>query len=136
MRKSVTIDWTLRESARAKIRVMVKRILNKLRLPARLAGRSGEDRADASGVALCGVGRVKCLLPKNRADPTNVSQSFRLFGWVRDSGVGLRHTEYLRSPEAAAQIPPIGVRASSTLEQEEVRLPFNPDLERCEPGTT
>ena len=29
IRKSVTIDWTLRESARAKIRVMVKRILNR-----------------------------------------------------------------------------------------------------------
>jgi type I site-specific restriction-modification system R (restriction) subunit len=29
VRKSVTIDWTLRESARAKIKVMVKRILNK-----------------------------------------------------------------------------------------------------------
>ncbi len=29
VRKSVTIDWTLRESARAKIRVMVKRILKK-----------------------------------------------------------------------------------------------------------
>ncbi len=29
MKKSVTIDWTLRESARAKIKVMVKRILNK-----------------------------------------------------------------------------------------------------------
>ncbi len=29
VRKSVTIDWTLRDSARARIRVMVKRILNK-----------------------------------------------------------------------------------------------------------
>ena len=29
VRKSMTIDWTLREGARAKIRVMVKRILNK-----------------------------------------------------------------------------------------------------------
>jgi type I restriction enzyme R subunit len=29
----VTIDWTLRESARAKIRVMVKRILNKCGYP-------------------------------------------------------------------------------------------------------
>jgi type I restriction enzyme R subunit len=29
IRKSVTIDWTLRESARAKMRVMVKRILRK-----------------------------------------------------------------------------------------------------------
>ena len=29
VKKRVTIDWTLRESARAKIKVMVKRILNK-----------------------------------------------------------------------------------------------------------
>jgi type I restriction enzyme R subunit len=33
VRKSVTIDWTLRESARAKIKVMVKRILNKYGYP-------------------------------------------------------------------------------------------------------
>lgn len=33
VRKSVTIDWTLRESARARIRVMVKRILKKHRYP-------------------------------------------------------------------------------------------------------
>jgi type I restriction enzyme, R subunit len=33
VRKSVTIDWTLHESARAKIRVMVKRILNKYGYP-------------------------------------------------------------------------------------------------------
>lgn len=29
VRKSVTIDWTLRESARAKIKVLVKRILRR-----------------------------------------------------------------------------------------------------------
>ena len=29
VKKSVTIDWTLRESARARIKVMVKRILNR-----------------------------------------------------------------------------------------------------------
>ena len=29
VKKGVTIDWTLRESARAKFKVMVKRILNK-----------------------------------------------------------------------------------------------------------
>ncbi len=29
VKQSVTIDWTVRESARAKIKVMVKRILNK-----------------------------------------------------------------------------------------------------------
>ena len=33
VRKSVTIDWTLRESARARIRVMVRRILNKYGYP-------------------------------------------------------------------------------------------------------
>ena len=33
VRRSVTIDWTLRESARAKIRVLVKRILNKFGYP-------------------------------------------------------------------------------------------------------
>ena len=33
VRKSVTIDWTLRDGARAKIRVMVKRILNKYGYP-------------------------------------------------------------------------------------------------------
>jgi type I restriction enzyme R subunit len=33
VRQSVTIDWTLRESARAKIKVMVKRILNKYGYP-------------------------------------------------------------------------------------------------------
>jgi hypothetical protein len=33
VRKSTTIDWTLREGARAKIRVIVKRILNKYGYP-------------------------------------------------------------------------------------------------------
>ena len=33
VRKSATIDWTLRESARARIRVMVKRIMNKYGYP-------------------------------------------------------------------------------------------------------
>jgi type I restriction enzyme, R subunit len=33
VRKNATIDWTLRESARARIRVMVKRILNKYGYP-------------------------------------------------------------------------------------------------------
>lgn len=33
VRNRVTIDWTLRESARAKTRVMVKRILNKYGYP-------------------------------------------------------------------------------------------------------
>ena len=85
VRKSVTIDWTLRESARAKIKVMVKRILRKHghwlprgpacsgfaqrcalsmsvgpRLPpfARSPGRSGQDRPRPSRTALRRVGGV------------------------------------------------------------------------------
>lgn len=37
VKKSVTIDWTLRESARARIKVMVKRILNRHGYPPDLA---------------------------------------------------------------------------------------------------
>jgi type I restriction enzyme R subunit len=37
VKKSVTIDWNLREGARSKIRVMVKRILNKYGYPPDLA---------------------------------------------------------------------------------------------------
>ena len=33
VKASVTIDWTLRESARARIKVMVKRILNRYGYP-------------------------------------------------------------------------------------------------------
>ena len=33
VRQSVTIDWTLRESARAKIKILVKRILSKYGYP-------------------------------------------------------------------------------------------------------
>ena len=33
VRRSVTIDWTVRENARAQIRVMVKRILRKYGYP-------------------------------------------------------------------------------------------------------
>lgn len=33
MRKGVTIDWNLRDSARARIRVLIKRILNKWGYP-------------------------------------------------------------------------------------------------------
>ena len=33
MRNSVTIDWTMRENVRARIRVMIKRILRKYGYP-------------------------------------------------------------------------------------------------------
>ena len=49
VRKSVTIDWTLRESARAKIRVMVKRILKQHGYPPDLreeATRTGMEQPE------------------------------------------------------------------------------------------
>lgn len=45
VRKSVTIDWTVRESARAKIRIMVRRILKKHGYPPDL-------REEATGTVL------------------------------------------------------------------------------------
>jgi hypothetical protein len=44
VRQSVTFDWTVRESARAKIRVMVRRILLKHGYPPRPASRSPVQR--------------------------------------------------------------------------------------------
>jgi hypothetical protein len=41
VKKSVTIDWTLRESARARIKVMVKRILNRHGYPPDLQEEAG-----------------------------------------------------------------------------------------------
>ena len=49
VKKSVTINWTLRESARAKIKVMVKRILNKHGHPRMPCSRNGEGRTGLSG---------------------------------------------------------------------------------------
>ena len=53
VRKSVTIDWTLRESARAKIKRHGETHPEQIRLSSRFAGRSGEDSSGAGGVALC-----------------------------------------------------------------------------------
>ena len=47
VRQSVTIDWTLRESARAKIKVLVKRILRKHGYPPDLQDEA-TDTAEAS----------------------------------------------------------------------------------------
>src|SRR5207237_9768491 len=58
VRKSVTIDWTLRESARAKIKVLVKRILRKTRLPTGSPRRSDQARVTASRIALRRMGSV------------------------------------------------------------------------------
>src|SRR5204862_8219102 len=44
VRRSVTVDWTLRESARAKIEVLVKRILRKHGYPPDLQRQSNQAR--------------------------------------------------------------------------------------------
>lgn len=56
VRKSVTIDWTLREGARAKIRVIVKRILNKYGYPPDLQDAAVKTVFATGGVAVRGVG--------------------------------------------------------------------------------
>ncbi|MGB7563138.1 MAG: type I restriction enzyme endonuclease domain-containing protein [Prochlorococcaceae cyanobacterium] len=68
VKKSVSIDWTLRESAHTRIRVMVKRILNKHGYPPRSTGRRGENRAGPGGATRAGYtftgfpGKPECHL--------------------------------------------------------------------------
>ncbi len=52
VRKSVTTDWTLREGAQAKIRVMVKRILNRFGYP--------PDLQDAAVQTVLAQARLLC----------------------------------------------------------------------------
>ena len=59
VKKSVTIDWTLRESARAKIKVMVKRILNKHGYPPDLQEEAVKTVL-AQGATVRGVGLRLC----------------------------------------------------------------------------
>ena len=58
VRRSVTVDWTLRESARAKIEVLVKRILRKHGYPPDLQRRSNQARPCTSRAPLRRVGRL------------------------------------------------------------------------------
>lgn len=58
VRKSVTIDWTLRENARANIKVMVKRILRKHGYPPDLQDEAVKNRSRPSRVALLGLSGV------------------------------------------------------------------------------
>ena len=58
VRKSVTIDWAVRDGARARIKVLVKRILKKARLPARPSGRSHPDRPRPSRATVLRLGSL------------------------------------------------------------------------------
>lgn len=69
VRQSVTIDWTLRESARAKINVIVKRILNFHGYPPDLQEEALKTVLMQAGAALRGLGGVTVASCK----PGNVS---------------------------------------------------------------
>jgi len=58
VRKSVTIDWTLRESARAKIKVMVSASFESTAIPTRSRGRSDQDRPSPSRATLQRLGQL------------------------------------------------------------------------------
>ena len=55
-RREVSIDSTVKETVRAKLRLCVSRILLEGGMPAERARGSDADGASAGGVALCGVG--------------------------------------------------------------------------------
>ena len=57
VRSNVTIDWTLRENVRARLRVLVKRILRTSWLP---AGQTKEGDADGARTGRGGVRRLGC----------------------------------------------------------------------------
>jgi len=58
VKNSVTIDWAHREAPRARMRVLVKRILRKVRLPAGPSGNRGSDRPAAGRRAFRKVGSI------------------------------------------------------------------------------
>ncbi len=57
IRQNVSIDWTQRETAQAKLRTMVRRLLTKARVPTRQAGAGHPDGHGAGGAALRDLGR-------------------------------------------------------------------------------
>ena len=59
VRSNVTIDWTLRENVRARLRALVKRIFTHVRLP---AGQTKEGDADGARTGRGGVRRLGCPL--------------------------------------------------------------------------
>ena len=63
-RKNATVDWAKRESARANMRVLVKRILKKYGYPPNLAEEALQTVPRASGGAFAGD-RIGAALPRN-----------------------------------------------------------------------
>jgi hypothetical protein len=74
LQKNASIDWAHRTSARAKMRVLVNRILRKYGYPPDLPGRRGADGAPAGGgaVGVVGGGR-RSARPDERSPPARVA---------------------------------------------------------------
>lgn len=74
VRKSVTIDWTLRESARAKIKVLVKRILRKHGYPPDLEEEATKTCPSRAPLRRLGfrLGSSARLFGVSRQQPANV----------------------------------------------------------------
>ncbi len=68
IREKSALTGTAKESVRAKLRVMVKRILRKYGLSARQTGKSNPDGIAAGGIVMCGLGRKFVI--KSIAIPT------------------------------------------------------------------
>ena len=56
LRQNVSVDWAVRDNVRAKLRLMVKRILRKYKYPPDQAGRGSAAGAGAGGEFECRVG--------------------------------------------------------------------------------
>ena len=73
VQKNVTIDWTLREDVRARLRVLVRRILRKHGYPPDKQAQGDPDRAGAGGGPVGGVGGLRSAglagLPTSRIMP-------------------------------------------------------------------
>ena len=62
VRNNITIDWTLRKNVPARLRVLVRRTLNRHGYPAKQAGEGNPDSVGAGGGA---VRRVDCCLKRS-----------------------------------------------------------------------
>jgi hypothetical protein len=61
-KSNLSVDWIHREAARARSRVLVKRLLRKMRLPTRLAGRGHAEGPTTGWGVIAGLGGVIAVL--------------------------------------------------------------------------
>jgi hypothetical protein len=75
VRRNITTDWTVKDSVRAKLRTMIKRILRKHGYPPDKQEKATPDRPRTSRAAVQGLGRVTGPpLRKDREGPIHVTK--------------------------------------------------------------